>query len=309
MGIKGHVSDYSMSKVGPGPQAVAEWKHAATRGLPILAKVQLNNTWECSAVPYLPVPFLVKQHMKNLEAQKVTGLMVSWTLGGYPGGNLPLTDIEPEELAIDKFGQKAAPGIIKAWKKFGDAFKEFPFHGASCLYTGPQNYGPMNMLFAEPTGRDSTMIGFPYDDLKIWRGNHFPEDIFEEQFRKLSEGWGKGLALLNDAARLAPKEKKAAIAGELNVAGAAYCHFRSTYLQIRFIRLRTATTTATYLHDVNRVLDEEIKLAKTLLGIVRDDSRIGFEASNHYYYTANTLMEKILNCTYLKKYYQALIIK
>ncbi|MFC1454122.1 hypothetical protein ACFLQL_02975 [Verrucomicrobiota bacterium] len=309
MGIKGYVSDYSISKVGPGPQAVGQWKHAAARGLPIMAKVQLNNTWECSAVPYLPVPFLVKQHLKNLEAHKVTALMASWTLGGYPGGNLPLTDMEPEELAVDKFGQKAAPGIIKAWKKFGDAFKEFPFHGCACLYRGPQNYGPMNLLFAEPTGRESTMIGFPYDDLEKWRGNHFPEDIFEEQFRKLSEGWGKGLALLKNASRLVPEEKKAAITGELNVAAAAYCHFRSTYLQIRFIRLRNSGINTATLPDINRVLDEEQHLAEMLTRIVRDDSRIGFEATNHYYYTVNTLMEKALNCNYLKKQYQPLIVK
>ena len=301
MGIKGLVGDYTMSKIGPGPQAREQWKHAAAHGLTTLAKVQLNNTWECSAVPYLPVPFLVKQHLKNLETHKVTGLMVSWTLGGYPGGNLPLTDKEPEELAVDKFGEKAAPGIIKAWKKFGNAFENFPLHGCSCLYSGPQNYGPMNLLFEKSTGYKATMIGFPYDDLKSWRGNHFPEEIFEEQFRKLSNGWGKGLAFLKDAARLVPEARKAAITGELNVAEAAYCHFRSTYLQIRFIRLRTLGINAASLPEINQVLDEEKQLAETLLGIVRDDSRIGFEASNHYYYTANTLMEKILNCEYLSR--------
>jgi hypothetical protein len=306
MGIKGLVADYSISKVGPGPQATQQWRHAAERCLPILAKVQLNNTWECSAVPYLPVPFLVKQHLKNLEAQKVTGLMVSWTLGGYPCGNLRLTQNEPEELAVEWFGKKAAPGIIRAWQAFGEAFKEFPFHGCPCLYTGPQNYGPMNLLFAKATGFRATMVGFPYDDLKSWRGNHFPEPIFEEQFRKVSVGWEKGLALLKDAAKMVPKEKKAAMARELNVAGAAYCHFRTTYLQIRFIRLRDAGINASSLTEINRVLDEEQQIAQTLVCIVREDSRIGFEASNHYYYTVNSLLEKILNCEYLRRLWSAI---
>ena len=38
------------------------------------------------------------------------------------------------------------------------------------------------------------MMGFPYDDLDRWRAI-YPEDVFEEQFRKLSVGWAKGLDL------------------------------------------------------------------------------------------------------------------
>ena len=29
------------------------------------------------------------------------------------------------------------------------------------------------------------------------------------------------------------------------------------------------------------------------------DSRIGYEASNHYYFTRNDLAEKVINCTFL----------
>ncbi len=302
MGIKGLVADYAISKVGPGPLAEGQWKHAAARGLPTLAKVQLNNTWECSGVPYLPVPFLVKRHLKNLEARKISGLMVSWTLGGYPGGNLRLVDTEPEALALDLFGAAAAPGIVAAWQRFGEAFSEFPLNGCSCLYTGPQNYGPMNLLYAQPTGRKATMVGFPYDDLDAWRGRHFPEMVFEGQFRKVSEGWGTGLAGLKKAAALAPEEKRANCEDLLNVAEAAYCHFRSTYLQIRFIRLRNTDKTL-FRREAPRLLDEEIELAQTLFAVMRRDSRIGFEASNHYYYTANSLMEKVQNCERLKSCY------
>jgi hypothetical protein len=303
MGVKGLVADYSMSKVGPGPLAVAQWRKAADCGLPILAKVQLNNTWECSAVPYLPVPFLVKQHLRNLQERRIRGLMISWTLGGYPGGNLRLIDKEPEELAVELFGEGAAPGIISAWRMFSGAFSEFPLHGCSCLYTGPQNYGPMNLLFTEPSGRKATMLGFPYDDLDAWRGNHFPGTVFEEQFRKVSEGWCDGLETLKKTVPLVPTDRKAHIDDLLNVAEAAYCHFRSTYLQIRFIRLRDTSDKADFIHDRNSILDEEISLAKKLLAIVRSDSRIGFEASNHYYYTVNDLKEKILNCENIRQKY------
>ena len=39
-------------------------------------------------MPWIPVPDLVERHLKNLRAEGVTGLMLSWTVGGYPGGNL-----------------------------------------------------------------------------------------------------------------------------------------------------------------------------------------------------------------------------
>ena len=40
----------------------------------------------------------------------------------------------------------------------------------------------------------------------------------------------------------------------------------------------------------------EIELALKLYDIVRRDSRIGFEASNHYFYTLNDLREKVVSC-------------
>jgi len=302
MGIKGVVWDYSMSKVGPGLMATEFWAEARKQGREIWAKVQLNNTWECSAVPYLPVPFLVQQNLANLKPLGISGLMVSWTLGGYPGGNIPLITMEPEAVAVQSFGPEAAPAVLEAWKLFGEAFEEFPLNGAATLYRGPQNYGPMNLLYAEPTGYPATMLGFPYDDLYIWRSRgHYPEAVFEEQFRKLSEGWAKGLEILQRVRSRATASNQPAIDELTVIATAAYCHFRSTYLQTRFIRLRngTETTGPGSGPDRQAILNEEAKLATDLLHLIQRDSRIGFEPSNHYYYTRQSLLEKLLNCQWL----------
>jgi len=296
MGIKGLVLDYSMSKVGPGPAAERLWKKAAECGLKSVAKVQLNNTWECSAVPYIPVPDLVEEHLNNLNVAGISDIMLSWTLGGYPGGNIELLRVSKETLAEEKYGSEAAPLILKAWHEFSNAFREFPLHKTPQLYWAPQNFGPMNLLFAESSGYAATMIGFPYDDLASWCGNHYPEDVFEEQFRKISKTWNDGMKYLVDAKAKVKAELKDNYVDLLNVAEATYCHFRSTYLQICFIRLRNAGKKLECLP----VLDEEIEIAKRLLAVVYRDSRIGFEASNHYYYTANDLKEKVLNCEYLK---------
>ncbi len=299
-GIRGRVGDYAMSKIGPGFHAEELWQFAKKLGLKRLAKIQMNNTWECSAVPYLPVPFLVKQNFRNLEARGISGVMAGWTLGGYPGGNLLLAEHEPEALADAQFGS-AAPHVIRAWQLFGDAFAHFPLHGASMLYRGPQNYGPMNPLYGTPSGYHSTMVGFPYDDIISWRGILFPPDVFEEEFRILSEGWLAGVDILRKVSPTLTEIYRPAFEDLLRVAQAAGCHFRTTYLQLKFIRIRDAERTPDILQQMHAIVDEEIELAKTLLGIMRRDSRIGFEASNHYYYTEQSLREKILNCEQVRQ--------
>jgi hypothetical protein len=52
------------------------------------------------------------------------------------------------------------------------------------LYVAPQNYGPQNLLYLEPTGYTASMIGYPYDDIEGWSGDFTPE-IFIDQLEKL----------------------------------------------------------------------------------------------------------------------------
>ena len=68
----------------------ATGRPAKEAGLKTVAKVQLNNTWELSTVPYLPVMDLVAEHCHNLASAGVDGMMLSWTLGGYPSPNLEI---------------------------------------------------------------------------------------------------------------------------------------------------------------------------------------------------------------------------
>jgi len=300
-GVRNEIYDYSISQPGPSQSSVELWNHAKKRGLKTVAKVQLNNSWECASMPYIPVPYLIKEHLDNLKKAGVNGLMLSWTFGGYPGGNLELLCREPEELALNKFGVKAAPYIIESWKLFSNAFKNFPFH-VLVLYNGPHNYGPMNLLYADPTGYASTMVGFPYDDLDGWRVN-YPADVFERQFKILSEEWRRGLDLLCESEKYVDADKTDNFTDLKNVAFGAYCHFRSTYLQIRFVRIRNNKDKLSQLEIID-ILDEEILLAEKLHEIVLKDSRIGFEAGNHYAYTANDLCEKVINCENLKRFYR-----
>ena len=292
-GVKGEVIDYSISCPGPSAASRACWDRARRKGLNTVAKVQLNSSWECAALPYLPVPYLVKEHLDNLTQAGVNGLMLSWTLGGYPGGNFELLSQTPEELAVEKFGPEAAATVCAAWKMFSNAFREFPFH-LDVLYLGPQNMGPANLLFDQPTGYRATMTGFPYDDTDAWRAT-YPPPVFEAQLRRLSEKWLAGLQLLSAVTDKTPAAKAANLRELTTVATAAWCHFKSSYLQFKFNRLRNTADPAAA-PELTAVLDEEIAVAVTLYTLAKNDTRIGFEAANHYLYTPNDLVEKVLNC-------------
>ena len=295
-GIKGSVKDYTISQPGPSQRALSLWEHAQRRGLKTIAKVQVNNSWECSAVPYLPVPDLVEEHLDRLAKAGVRGIMMSWTLGGYPAGNLQLLHYNVDQLASTTFGHSGA-AVRSAWRAFSSAFREFPFN-PGVAYFAPQNVGPKNLLYATPTGYKATMVGDPYDDLEGWHWI-YPEDVLEQQFKKVSEGWQRGLDILKQATPHVDADHRAAFDDLERVATATYCHFRSSYLQIAFVRSR-GKTDAKSRSQVLAILEEELQLAVTLHSIARRDSRIGFEATNHYAYTLQDLREKALNCEHLR---------
>ncbi len=317
-GVRTAVGEYSISAVGPGPRATRHWKLARQAGLKTVAKVQLNNTWELSAVPYLPVLDLVAEHAENLAKAGVDGMMLSWTLGGYPSPNLEIAEqFNRERLparaeALDaaarkRFGPKGAPHARRAWGAFSRAFGEFPFH-ISVLYRAPQQFGPSNLLYADPTGYKATMIGFPYDDVDGWRGP-YPANVFAGQFEKLTSAWQAGLPDLAKAVAGAPPPCVPGARAELGFARAAALHFRSVANQTRFVLARNALRSGgkdlararrgALLKEMRKIARDEIDVARRLFALTGHDSRIGYEASNHYYYLPIDLAEKVLNCRYL----------
>ena len=184
-GVDSMVGEYSISTVGPGPRATRHWGFAKTRGLKTLAKVQTNNTWELSPVPYIPAVANVAQHAANLRETGVDGLMLSWTLGGCPSPNLEVVaelgadralsvDDALLKVARNRVGEPLAPALVEAWKAFSVAFSEYPYHGG-VVYSAPVQMGPANLLFASYWLRRDP-VGLPYDDLTA--GAVFPPEVF-----------------------------------------------------------------------------------------------------------------------------------
>jgi len=299
-GIKGEVNDYSVSVCGVSPYALEEWEYAKNTGHETCAKLQINNSWECSTIPYLPVYSLLTDNVELLAKNGVNHLMLSWTLGGFPSPNIKIVselffkeekEEQPDyDIVYKSLYGEYAETVRKTSKAFGDAFKEFPFH-IDTLYVGPQNGGASNLMYLKPTGQKATMTCYAFDDLEHWR-SIYPEDVFEKQLEKLCNLWEKGLELLADMPECEFKD----------ISRATYIQFKASYNQVHFIRLRKR-----YIENENEagrklmteVLRDEADISKELFAIMRRNPSIGFEAANHYYYTQGMLKEKILNCEYL----------
>lgn len=305
------VLDYSISIVGPGEYARSTWSNAHKYGHPAYAKLQLNNSWESAATPFIPVFDKYYAHLEKLVPRAddtPDGLMLCWTLGGYPSPTLRMLAAfgeynekgipDKEALYASMYPDADAVLLCKAIKQLSDAFDHYPFSIGSA-YSGTQLYAPMNLLYAEPTGFSATMVGFPYDSLNSWR-SIFPADTYTRALGKMSEGWSRGLALLRSA--FSDQEELSPAACELlECTEVLDAHFRSMYLQCRFVQLRDGLDYPDDGLTIKSILAEEQELSLRVAAVQAVNPTIGYESTNHYFYTRASLIEKVLCCRYLEK--------
>jgi len=227
----------------------------------------------------------------------------------------PRADIDDvlTRIATARYGADAAPHARQAWTAFSRAFEQFPYNG-SVLYNAPQQMGPANLLYEKKTGYHATMVGIPYDHLDDWRGA-YPAQVFVDQFAKLSQGWEAGLQAMQRVVDRADAQHQVVAESDLGVARAARLHFASVADQARFVMAREALAAGDaqgnartqQREQLRRILASEIDAAVKLYEIVKADSRIGYEASNHYFYVPLDLVEKVVNCEYLREQVAAAI--
>ncbi|MBR5446006.1 MAG: hypothetical protein IKV57_07780 [Clostridia bacterium] len=299
------VIDYSLSVEGPGEYSLATWTKAHREGHKGYAKMQLNNTWELAAVPCIPAFEKVYRHLRRLsEAGEAApdGLMLSWTLGGYPSPTISLLSRffdkakplpELSEIYEEMFPKADVSAIAEAVHHFSEAFDAFPFD-IGCAYHGPQFHAPANWLFADPTGFRATMTGFPYDDIIAWR-NIFPEETYISQLKILSDGWHKGLEILRPVCEGADSVTLRELWDCAEVCDA---HFRSMYLQCQFVCLRDGKPAEDGMTFAG-ILAEEESISLRVAAVQAHNPMIGYESTNHYVYWKNNLLEKVINCRYL----------
>ena len=88
------------------------------------------------------------------------------------------------------------------------------------------------------------------------------------------------------------------------------CQYESAYHHIRFVNCRDKMLENTVSSaeekeklqcEMLRIVREEMETVQTLIDLRLQDSRIGFESSNHYFYTLQDLKEKMINLAYCEE--------
>jgi hypothetical protein len=88
----------------------------------------------------------------------------------------------------------------------------------------------------------------------------------------------------------------------LAIAVTCYHHFQSVANQIEFYLVRDQVAQAIGKDAIQlrsrmqELATKELDLARKQYRVAKSSSLIGYEASNHYYYTPLDLVEKVLNC-------------
>ncbi len=136
------------------------------------------------------------------------------------------------------------------------------------------------------------MTCYAFDDLDRWRGI-YPEEVYLDQLKKLSDGWREGMAFLDGMPDCEFKDV-AFICGAL---------FESSLNQALFIvERRAGEADPSDPGPASRMADlaeKELRLARKVYRVMLRRPQIGYEAANHYYFSAGSIAEKIINCEYL----------
>ena len=307
--------DYWLSYVGPAEGFKAFADAGKISGARIGAKIQVGNSHEVATVPFVPVPGLLYRKYKSMREMGVSTVLQCWYFGNYPGimnkaaGELSFDDFTDDE---DTFLRKLAKPVWKddadkvaqVWKKFSDAYAEYPLSN-DMQYYGPFHAGLAWPLLADvelkPLGRtwkpedppsgdtigeclenhtieEATLLG-----LRMARGvrvhNAKGEDVLDE----LAAKWSGDKERSRDIGVMKALEYQF-LSGS-NILGFYLDRAKAIYASRVIGDNRTALSA---LRRMDAAVTREEELTRKILPIAEDDSRIGFhsEAEAHQYHPA-----------------------
>ncbi len=297
-GLESEIGEYSISNPGPSDVSKFIFDTAAKYGHKVYAKVQVCNSWEFSAVPYLPVFDLQLEHLENLHKIGVDNCMLTWTLGGYPSITYDMISeymSNPDSFNIDNWYQKQfgdrGERVHAAIKKFCEGFREYPF----CVYTlynSPKNLGPANLWSLTPNDNPSSMVCYAFDDIVYWTAP-YPVDVYLSQFEKLLTAWDEACKMLE---AVATDEKTQEL---LLFARFATLQLRSDVIHTNYALCKKELPNKK--NEMREIFAQEREITKQLLELMEKSTLIGFETSNHYFFTERGYIEKLVQLDQLEE--------
>ncbi|MFH0962614.1 MAG: hypothetical protein V2A58_01235 [Planctomycetota bacterium] len=295
------LDEYSFSYVGPSPLFKRRSAVARANGLRVLAKLQIGTTHELAAVPYLPLPVLLAKKLAGLRRLRVDGYLGCWIFGGavspmtkLAGAMSRAQELAPaqavRDLARSEFHDRSAPAAVRAWNRFADAWKRYPF-SISLLYYGPMNYAVAHPLSfnASPALPTACHLPLPRDSrgrldlgdtLDHWI-TPFTAPQATRAFNDLLGEWSKGVRMLDLALRREPGNVR--LSEERNLARYIALAVESTVDIIRFFvalralrRAKTPRAKSKERARIAAIYKRQIPLAEEARDLVRLDPRLGY---------------------------------
>ncbi len=302
-GVPWRVVDYSISHYGPSDYAKRVINYAHKNGLDMNVKVQLSCSWELAALPYLPLFDLELEHVQAVRREGVKDFNLTWTLGSYPSITFDMVADyleKGDEFSLDEWYKKHfgdnAETVHEAVKLFCRGYKEYPF-SCEVAYRSAKNMGVANRWSLTPNNNRSCMVGWTYDDFEYY-ATPYPVGVFINQFEKILVDWEKGCELLATV-------KGDALADEMLLfARVAGNHFKAEILHAKYVFAKKKLPDSR--DEMFDIIKEERKLCLEMLELVPQSTMIGFETSNHYFYTERDIIEKLVQLDGLEKELEAI---
>ena len=292
LGRKTLIDEYSLSVPGPSPRAQKHIAQAKQRGMPVMAKVQIGNSWELGLLPFIPVPDLIAKKCSALRRAGVEGAMLSWTLGTWPGPNWLL----PAATSVRTFpirtkcwmmsrndtgqlGSRRTKGVVRI---FARILAEYPYSNP-LVYSSPVQQGPAHPLWLQPSGQQPRILN-SFDDLG-WTHPYGPAAV-AQKFPRDGAGMGGGCGRIRPRRGLV---RTGSADGRIHLACQLYFASIANQVEIHMLRSRSRERAR-----VRNLIENELRIAEEFLPICEADARVGFEPSLQYFYLPLDVREKIL---------------
>ncbi len=293
-GRPGMVDEYTMAYTEPSDYAAEIVSTCRSLNRKLLAKCAIVTTAEMNALPYLPALDNVEKLVRKLRRCGVEGLLGCWVFGSYPARNMELLTVSIEDLSKKYYG-RGYRHALSAWQSFSRGMKFFPTV-QSVLYYSALSCAPGMKLNMKPEPWRSGMNLMPPEDMEKVSGT-LGAEVMIRSFRKTAGYFSNGLKSLKTAIGMAPGKYSDENMRDYGISRACMIHLKSVANYSEFILLRNKLLA--HPGDVNlrkslvKILKDEEKNSRAMLVLMLKDSRIGYEGTTGYFYTAGEIVEKI----------------
>ena len=322
--LKCPVMDYSAVAAEPGEYFHTEITNASALGFRTRATTNTGGlTWDFGCIPYEPIPFRFARRMLKLKEYTLANGLDSFYethhYGWWPNAandiakEIFFTDGEKDlekvcrMVAIREYGEEAADAIVKAWHIWSDAMDCYVASNEDQY--GPWRVGPAYPFIFHPNitrtmgnkeinfptaphahfgGRIVKTFYHPYENENQTPGPlRYPNDL--KDLAKMEKAWQEGLALVEDAVKVMPENKKEngeflyGIGKFILNSIRTVLHIKKWYLEnIQLAASSTREDIIRHMDNLEKIADAEEENVKDTISVVTRDSRLGWEPSMEY---------------------------